>query len=771
MKVYLCEKPSQGKAFANALGVKSTKKGYIEGNGVIVTWAIGHLVTTYEPKDYDEKYKKWDLKDLPIIPENWKTKTVARTKDQFNVIKGILNKLTANDEIYISTDADREGELIGVELIEYLKCPAKRMRIWNKSLDEISLKENLSNPLPGAETHSLYLEALARQRADWLTGMNLTIAITNVNRGMVDGVFSIGRVQTPTLNLVVERDLLIENFKPKPYYELMADFAGGGSTFKAKWKPEKNALEEGKYFTDKDAITDVKKKIENKSGKISKFTKELKKSGAPVGFSLSTLLKVASSKYGYTSQQVLDIMQSLYETHKLTSYPRSDCQYLPMAQFVQVPDVLKAIINTDSSNQNLKDIIGKTNAKKKSKIWNDKEVSAHHAIIPTRTPGNISALSKVELNMYNIVRNRYIAQFLPEYEYYASKIEVTIEDETFEVSGNVPHKMGWKEIEGGANEDKEELPQMTDGETVDCKQSKVESKKTKPPSRYTDSLLIEDMKNIGKFIKDPKMKKIIKESQGIGTEATRSNIMETLVARNFIKRDKKHIISTDKGRALISISPKLLKDPETSAYWEQELNKIGRNEQTYEKFINQQATVLKRILNDVNNGDCTLKNSVGFDYNCDDCKSGLRRIKAKTGKFYWVHAGQTECKSFYPDNRGKPGEKFESNEVDQGDTEHKCTACQTVLIKRKGGDSFYWACPNYKKCGSKTLPDDNGKPGVKKERVIQTSDHKCPECDPGYLIERQSNRNGKKSVFWGCSNFPKCKYSAFDDNGKPQVKK
>lgn len=768
MKVYLCEKPDQGRSFAKALGVTKRGVGCLRSNDTIVTWCIGHLIQQWEPKEYDEKYKQWDLSHLPIIPKVWKMKKNPSSAPQYTAVCDILKKLTSDDTVYISTDADSEGELIGVEMLEYTNCKAKRKRIINTALDDISLQESLADPRPAEDTYSDYLSALARSRADWISGMNLTIAISAANRGKIDGFFSVGRVQTPTLNMIVTRDLLIENFKPKNYYDLKGVFDINNEKVEAKWKVPKDECDEGKYYTNEEGVKAVKSKIQGKDGVVSRYEKSLKKKDSPLGYALSDIYAVASSKFGYSPSDTLKIMQALYDVHKICSYPRTDSQYIPPAMKADISTVLSAIGKTDQNNSDLQAILSNCNQKKTSKIWK-KDDSAHHAIIPTRVPGNIDKLSTQEKNMYTLIRNRYIAQFLPDYEFYSSKIDVTIEGEVFEVSGNVPHVQGWREIEGKSNENSNELPVLNKNDVAHCKSAKIENKKTKPPSHYTDGTIIIDMKNIGKFIEDPKMRKLVNDNKGIGTEATRANILETLEKRGFIKKHKKHVISTDKGRALISISPKYLKDPEMSAYWEQDLDNIAKKTQTFEKFMSQQATMLNKILVDVNEGKCTLVKSVGFDYNCDDCDDGLKKIKStKTGKSFWVHSAKGSCNVLYTDNRGKPGDKI--SPVEQGDVKHKCKACDTILTKRKGGDSFYWACPNYKVCNAKTLPDDNGSPGDRKERVLEKTDHKCPDCDVGYLVRRESNRNNKKSFWHGCNNFPKCRYSAFDDNGKPKAK-
>lgn len=776
MKVFLCEKPAQAKDYANALGISSRKDGYIEGNGIIVTWAIGHLIQNYEPKDYDEKYKLWDINHLPIIPDIWKDKISDSKKKQYNTVNRIFSGLTSNDFVYIATDAAREGELIAVELLEKTKCKAQRKRVWNQSLTAEAIKKDINNAKDASTTYPLYLAGLARQRADWLIGMNMTIGVTAVNRGLIDGIFSIGRVQTPTLTLIVNRDLDIENFKPKTYFELNAKIFHKNGEFLTKWIPPKNIIQDEKYIYDIDILNNIKNKVENKDGIISDYSHELKKTSPPVGFNLSSLTKTASAKYSFTAKQVLDICQSLYETHKAVTYPRTDSEYLPTDQIKEAKSVITALVNTHSGNDKLVSILNKCNTSQKSKIWNDSKVSDHHAIIPTNIKIELNKLSDMEKKIYDLIVNRYIIQFLPDYEYYSSRIEVEIEKEIFVANGNVPFKLGWKELEKDIDEKTSELPVVSKGDLINCKSLNIETKQTKPPSRYTDGTIIDDMKKIGKFIKDPKMKKLINENQGLGTEATRSELLETLIKRNFVKREKKYLISTEKGRSLIEIAPDLLKNPETSAYWEQELDKISKNEQTFEKFMNQQKVVLNRLIDDLKNGKCTLSKGVGFTYFCNKCNAGLKRIKSKKNqKFFWIHSQKQEnCNSLYTDNRGKPGDIIDLTPVDQGTEKFFCNECNSDLIKRKGQYGFFWSCGNYKKCSSKPLPDNDGKPGkrVEKiiEKIIEKTDYKCPSCDVGYLTKKPYSRNGKNFVFWGCNNWPKCDFSLFDDNGKPKFK-
>lgn len=818
MQLFICEKPSQAKDYAKALGIKGgSKNGYIQGDGIQITWCVGHLLQPLDPNDYGEEYKKWNLKSLPILPrENWDWKPNPKTKSQLKVVRDLLK---GAKEVVIASDADREGELIVVAMLEKYKYTGKRSRVWTAALDKASLTKAIKNKKDAKETFTEFLAASTRQKADWIHGMNLTRGMSVINQGRVEGVLSIGRVQTAVLNFIVMRDLEIENFKAKDFYDMTATFTlPEGSYLKADWAMPKSFLDEvEEKCIDKSKIEAIVEKIRGKDGKINKSEKTRKKESAPLLFSLSELQTECNSKFGYGAADVLAIAQSLYETHKATTYPRTDCQYINNEQFADVAQVMASMKKSDPNTKEIVDFIDGADTSKKTKVWNDKKVaeSSHHAIIPTLSPFNIAALNDREMKVYDLIRRRYIAQFYPEAESDATKIEIVCEGETFKASGSMPVLSGWKDIIGKKSESKE-LPVVNEGDVVTNTKPKIESKKTKPPSRYNEGSLIKEMKNAAKFVEDKNAKSILKGTEGIGTEATRANIIEVLFKRDYIKNDKKNVISTDKGRGLIQYAPEKAKSIEMTAYWESQLEQISKGKLDPQEFLSAQEEALEEMLNEIKSGKCTFEKAVGAKYTCPNCESGLRKIKSKkTGKPFWVCMAGDSCKTIFADSRGKPyiPKKVEQGDVehtcevckkgklvrkisqkkvhywqcpeqeckqfysddnmtpklyvkeviDQGDKEHTCFECNKGKLERKKGQyGFYWKCLEAK-CG-KNFKENSENMEPIKPKPKPTSDYQCPNCKLGKLVKR----TGKKGDFWGCNNFPKCKTIVSDKDGKPE---
>ncbi len=622
-ELYLCEKPSQGRDIAKALGVNQRKDGYIQGNGLLVSWCIGHLLEMIPPDGYDSRYKRWSINDLPILPQNWKLEAKKSTRRQLMVIKKLLQQCHS---VVIATDADREGETIAREVLDHLKFRGATRRLWLSALDAISIQRALNSIRDSQETLALYHSGLARGRADWLIGMNLTRAYTLL--GNDRQVRSVGRVQTPTLALIAKRDREIAHFKAESYYEVLALFQIPGvqkqeaqsasarqagsresnTLLETKWQlpalsQKSTPTPEQKHCFDKQLAQSVIDRCQNQYGTVTTATTQRKKQPPPLLFNLSGLQQEASRRWGYGAQEVLNIAQALYETHKLTSYPRSDCEYLPMSQFNDVSSVLQALCKNDPS---LCELLSQANQAQRSRVWNDKKITAHHAIIPTQaTPGS-SRLNAKEGNIYDLIRRRYIAQFFPDYEFDQSVILVTIDQDRFKASGRVPRIRGWKQVldtnpdnaKKSINKASEkDLPAVTNGEQLLCDHLKLEDKLTKPPQHFTEGTLIKAMETIGSQVTDKVMKKILRETAGLGTQATRANIIQTLFQRKFIRKEKKFIKATELGFALCDAVPESIKDPLLTAQWEQQLDDIAHNKgQTIDGFLQQQVNLLKAII-------------------------------------------------------------------------------------------------------------------------------------------------------------------------------
>ena len=565
--LYICEKPSQAKDIGKVLGITTSKDGYMEKNGVKITWCYGHLLNLVPPDYYDEKYKSWS--EIPVIPDKFVKTTGKETSKQYKAIKELLKKET---DVVIATDSDREGEMIAREILEREGYKGSIKRLWLHALDEASIKKGLNSLLDGSKTVNLYYSAYGRQIADWLVGMNYTRLYSSYGN-----VYSVGRVQTPTLKFVVDRDLEIENFKSQKYFELGGLFAYKDTDFKAKWDSG------GDKILDRQTVENIKQKLAAvKTAIIADSKKEEKNTPPPKLFSLSGLQKFINGKYGYSAQEVLDIAQRLYETYKYTTYPRTDCEYLPENQFMDAGIILKnAPFKID-----LPEI-------KKVYQFDDSKKSAHHAVIPTLIKPDINKLPEKEKNVFIEIYKRYVAMFYPPLVTYVTSLSINTGGETFKAQGTQVKDLGWKVFYQGGKDAQEPLcPFIEKGQSVSLKVLDILEKQTTSPARFTDSSLLEAMKNAGKFIESKEQKAILKETQGLGTEATRAGMIEKLIKTEYLKRDKKNLISTEKGRRLIAAVDETLKSPATTAVWEEKLKLIEEGKISYISFISEIKKVL-----------------------------------------------------------------------------------------------------------------------------------------------------------------------------------
>lgn len=700
MKLYICEKPGQGRDLARNLGISGGSNGFIGNKTVAVTWAIGHLIQQLEPDDIDEKYKKWNLEDLPIVPAVWKMKPNPKTKKQLNTIKGLLKQ---SSHVVIATDGDREGEVIGRELLDYFDWSGTIERLWLTALDDNSIQKALSTIKADAETKPLYAAGLARARADWMVGMSATRALTvTAKKQGYSGVLSVGRVQTPTLAIVVNRDIEIENFKPKDYFDLIGSFDG----ITAKWKTPKNTEifdEEGRCLS-LDYATQIADQVKNSVASVIKFETQRKKVLPPLPYSLSALQQAANKKFGFGAKQVLDLAQSLYEKHKATTYPRSDCQYLPTSQLSEVKDVMSVIqnINADMTN-----IVNTVDFSIKSKAWNDKKLSAHHAIIPTaNTQIDASRMTTDECKIYDLVCRSYVAQFYPNYEYDKTDIEISAADEVFATSINVDVVLGWKVVVTNQTDlSQNNIPKITQGQQLNVDGVDIDTKQTKPPIRYTEGTLIAAMEKAHLFVTDSGLKKVLKGNEGIGTEATRANIIDLLKKRNFITLNKKHIISSDTGRTLIATVPNAVKDPGMTAIMEGSLSKIASGELKLNAFMDWQIVWLRQLIKSIKTQTISIDPNVKTT-ECPNCGKNMLLRKGAKGQF-WGCSGYPDCKTVASHQNGKA--VFEADMPD-------CPKCGKKLRRVKkvfsGSKGFFWSCKGYfdtPKCDF-TAKDKAGKP-------------------------------------------------------------
>ncbi|MBI0028233.1 DNA topoisomerase III [Gilliamella sp. B14448G11] len=615
-RLFIAEKPSLARAIADVLPKPHQKgNGFIRAsNGDVVSWCIGHLLEQATPEVYDERFKKWSLDDLPIVPEKWILIPKGNTEKQLNILVDLIKSA---DLIVHAGDPDREGQLLVDEVLNYCQLtPEKRKTIQRcliSDLNASAVQKSLEQLRSNQDYVPLSTSALARARADWLYGMNMSRVCTLVGqRNGYRGVLSIGRVQTPILGLVVRRDLEIAQFVPKPFYEVFAILqTKNNETFKAKWQPseacEPYQDEEGRVLV-KALAENVCQRIKDKSGIIDKVSNKKKELAPPMPFNLSSLQIEMAKKNGLSAQEVLDICQSLYEKHKLITYPRSDCRFLPEEHLKQINGIKSAIENNCSA---LQTAIDNADFSLRSKAWNDKKVEAHHAIIPTLRKAKMDSLSNNERAVYQVVATQYLAQFYPAYKYSELQIDVEIQGGKFISKTNQMLDEGWKvlfrnkntQIDSDADDNNNGLltKLIKKGESVQCIDTELLSKETQPPRPFTDATLLAALTGIARFVKDPEIKKILRETDGLGTEATRAGIIELLFKRQFLIRQGKSIRSTQIGQNLILSLPDIMSMPDMTAHWELQLDEISKKSFSYQQFMYQLNSSLSNLIDQMKN--------------------------------------------------------------------------------------------------------------------------------------------------------------------------
>ena len=605
----IAEKPSVAQGLAKHLGNARRYDGYLDAGEYLITWCFGHLLELAEPQVYDDRYRKWRADDLPILPDDIRVlpKSDKGARQQLKVIGELLRK---TDSIIHAGDPDREGQLLVDWVLLHHQNRKPVQRLWLAAQDSASIQKAFRQLKNNQTYQPLFQAAQTRAVADWLVGINLSRAFTlAAQQNGYQGVVSIGRVQTPTLALVVMRDMDIENFVSKTFYVPMLHVGVAAGSFWAAWvAPEslKIRYHDGR-ITDKVFAESLLELPD--TGTISLLDKQRLHTAPPLPYRLSRLQKDASARFGLKADEVLNLCQSLYEKHKLTSYPRTDCDYLPESQYSEAPPILAALAGIYPA---LQPLLQQANAGLKSAAWNDKKVTAHHAIIPVRGDGaTVANLSDKELKVYDLITRAYLAQFFPPYEYEKTVVEALFAAETFRTTGHRPLVPGWKALypakgkgktEVDDNEAEQTLPAIVLGETARKLEAEAREKQTIPPKAYTDGTLISDMESVHRVVAaktnqiDNKWLKLLKENAGLGTEATRARIITVLLERNFLTRSGKNLISTPTGRSLIQALPKEVKSPIATAMMEQELTAIEQDGQDSATFLRKQHANLTRLV-------------------------------------------------------------------------------------------------------------------------------------------------------------------------------
>ena len=615
-RLIIAEKPSLGRAIAAALPNPQKKdQGFIKcGNGDVVTWCIGHLLEQVEPDAYDDRYKKWNLADLPIVPEQWQLRPRKTSSKQLTVIRKLLKDAT---QIVHAGDPDREGQLLVDEVIDYCKVSKAKKesmdRLLISDLNLPAVQRALSQMRSNRDFIPLSISALARSRADWLYGMNMTRAYTLLGqKAGYQGVLSVGRVQTPVLGLVVRRDEEIENFIPKDYFTLHAliPYQNNGQSFdiRARWKPSEACKpwqdEEGRVLNRKLA-ENVANRIANQPATVTESEQKQSKQAAPLPYSLSALQIDASKRFGMSAQQVLDTCQSLYEKHKLITYPRSDSRYLPKEHYSQRESIVDAIANNAKELQS-----GAQGAdlSLKSKAWNDSKVDAHHAIIPTPKKSSVNGLSANEMKIYQQIARQYLMQFYPPAIFADAKLVFDIAGGVFIAKGRQLINPGWKVLMGKTDTEEkgdgtDTVPPLDKGTVLTCREGVIGDKKTEPPKHFTEATLLQAMTGIARFVANKDLKAILKETDGLGTEATRAGILDTLFKRQLLTRQGKSIHSSPAGRGLIHALPEDSTFPDMTAHWEHQLQGMAERNQAYQPFMQALESKIDGLMGKVKTGE------------------------------------------------------------------------------------------------------------------------------------------------------------------------
>lgn len=670
-KLVLAEKPSVGRDLARVLNCNKKGNGYLEGENYIVTWALGHLVTLADPEAYGEKYKSWKIEDLPMLPSPLKLVVIKQTTKQFNAVK---QQMTRNDvdEIIIATDAGREGELVARWIIEKIKINKPVKRLWISSVTDKAIKDGFKNLKNGRDYEKLYLSAVARAEVDWIVGLNATRALTCKYNAQL----SCGRVQTPTLAIIGKREEEIQNFTPKTFYGIQAN----SERLKLIWQDSKT--NDIKTF-DKVKVNEMFKSLQNKDAHVVSVDKSYKKSYSPKLYDLTELQRDANKIFGYSAKETVSIMQRLYENHKVLTYPRTDSRYISTDIVDTLKDRIKACgigpYKTFAFKVLQKPIKGN------SSFVNDAQVTDHHAIIPTEQFVHLSSFSDSERKIYDLVVKRFLAVLYPPFEYEQTTIKSKIGEEVFIAKGKRVISQGWKEVYENKFEDEEVkdgiseqlLPNINKGDILKISSISQTTGETKPPSLFNEGTLLSAMENPVKYMADADkdLIKTIGETGGLGTVATRADIIEKLFGSFLIEKRGKDILITSKGKQLLQLVPEDLKSPSLTAEWEQKLAAISKGSLNKDSFINEMKSYTKLVVNEIKNSDEMYRHDNITRNKCPECGKYMLEVNGKRGKMLVCESRECGYRKGVTQN-----------------TNARCPNCHKKLELRGEGEGQIFAC-------------------------------------------------------------------------------
>ena len=620
----LAEKPSVGRELARVLDCKKSGNGYLEGDKYIVTWALGHLVTLADPDVYDKKYEKWDMQDLPMLPQNMKLVVIPESRRQFQAVSSLMKRGDVN-ELIIATDAGREGELVARWIMMKAGWKGKTQRLWISSQTDKAIKDGFKNLKPAANYDNLFRSAQARSEADWLVGLNVTRALTCKYNAQL----SAGRVQTPTLALIVRREEEIRKFTPREYWGITAKLQG----FMSTWRDGgKNA-----QTFDRNKAEEILKKLQGKPAVLTKVERQRKITPPPAAYDLTELQRDANKKYAYSAKETLSLMQSLYERHKLLTYPRTDSRYISQDVVATLPERLRSCMVDEYKP--LAQEIYRNKPLKTKYLVNDAKVTDHHAIIPTEEQPQLYDLSGPERNIYDLVVRRFLAVLMDPYEYEEIRLTMTIGGETFTAKGKRVLSQGWKaaynrsfQLEEDEDEQTQNLPELSQGQKLKVESIALKPGKTSPPARYTEATLLSAMEHPSGQVSDQNLSRILEETSGLGTPATRADIIEKLFSTFYVERRGKELVPTSKGMQLVELAPEELRSAALTAKWEDQLADIAKGKVRDSEFVDQMRKYATELVTEVKASNQTYRHDNQTRTPCPDCGKYLLRVKGKRGE-------------------------------------------------------------------------------------------------------------------------------------------
>lgn len=653
----LAEKPSVAREIARVMGARDKHKSYMEGPKYIVTWALGHLVGLAEPEDYDKKYATWNLEDLPILPDRTKLKVLKETNHQYKAVQQLMKRQDVG-ELVIATDAAREGELLARWIMQMAHWKKPFKRLWISSQTDKAIKDGFASLKPGSQFDRLYESARCRAEADWMIGLNVTRALTV----RFNAQLSAGRVQTPTLGMIMDRENEINGFRSQEYETLTADLGG----FQAVWRA---AGGDSRIFNPQET-QELKKRIDGRKGTIAQVKKSEKVEPHPLAYDLTELQRDANRKYGFSAKQTSNVLQRLYEQHKLVTYPRTDSRYLTSDMTGTLKERLDSVAIGPYAS--LARPLLRKNLNITKRIVDDSRVTDHHAIIPTEQTVLLNQLNPEERKLYDLIVRRFISLFYPAAKYDSVAITVQVGNDSFHVKGTTVKESGWREVYGGDYSDEDDdraddssdheralLPDVQQGQSVTVQRCHIKSGRTMPPKRYTEAALLSQM-----------------EKHGLGTPATRADIIEKLVSSDTIDRQGDSMHPTGKGKQLIELAAPQLRSPELTARWEAELERIARGQGKPEPFLESIRSMAKELVSTVKGSKAEYKPHNVSNSHCPDCNARLLEKKGKRGKF--LVCPTEDC------GYRRSAEKRLSN--------RRCAQCHKKMEIKEGKAGLYVQC-------------------------------------------------------------------------------